>query len=177
MPRPIQSVEEFHAHALAIEREAAERYREFEEWFRDRSEEVLAGLCASIARAEEEHRDALVESSRGLTLPALAAGDYLWLEAGSPEAAAREVFYRVAEPRHLLEIALDGERKARDYFRWVARTAPDPKVRAAAEEMAREEEQHVLWVRNALDYHLTTKGVDWERLIDRGRGPGTLAGT
>ena len=174
-PRAIRGIEEFYAHALAIEREAAERYREFEAWFRDRDEEVLAGLCASIAFMEEEHLRQLLEASRNLSLPALAQGEYQWLESGSPEAAARELFYRVAEPRHLLEIALQAERDALAWFDWAARTAPEDKVRVAAHEMAQEEKRHVLWVKNALDYNVATR-VDWERLLAEGKGPGALVG-
>ena len=152
--RAIASIEEFYAHALAIEREAAERYREFERWFRERDDEVLAGLCASIGQAEEEHYRALARDSRGLQLPALAEGQHSWLEVGSPEAPVRELFYRVAEPRHLLQIALQGELEAAAFFNWVERTAPDPAVRAAARRMAMEEEQHVAWVGGVLEYHL-----------------------
>ena len=157
MPAPsIRSIEEFYAHALAIEREAAERYREFEAWFDDRGEEVLAGLCGSIGRMEEQHFNSLLQASSHLNLPALAPGEHLWLESGSPEVAARELFYRVAEPRHLLAIALQAERNAVDYFRWVARTSRDGAVRASAREMAQEEERHVDWVTHALQYHLTS---------------------
>jgi rubrerythrin len=174
--RSIDSIEEFYAHALAIEHEAAERYGEFQAWFEDRGEEILAGLCGSISRMEQEHYQALVDGSRGLRLPALGRGEHLWLEADSPEAPARELFYRVAEPRHLLEIALEGERNALGFFQRVERTASDAGIRAAAHEMAREEELHVLWVRNALEYHLATKVDDWEKLIEAGRGPGAFVG-
>ena len=49
MLEPIASVQEFYAHALAIEREAAKCYREFQEHFTGRGEEVLAGLCGKLA--------------------------------------------------------------------------------------------------------------------------------
>jgi rubrerythrin len=174
--RPIRSVEEFYAHALAIEHEAAERYGEFHSWFDDHGEEVLASLCASIGRMEEEHHRALLAGCRGMKLPVLSQGDHLWLESGSPEAPARELFYRVAEPRHLLEIALEGERNALSFFQWVERTTADEKVRAAAHEMAGEEQMHVQWVRNALEYHVATRSTDWEQLIAAGRGPGAFVG-
>jgi len=176
MKRPIATLEEFYAHAIAIEREAMERYREFQAWFADRSDEILAGLCANIGRMEEKHYRALTEASRSLALPAIAAREYLWLEAGSPEAPARELFYRVAEPRHLLEIALEGERNALAFFQWVARSAPDKAVRAAAAEMARDEEVHVRCVRNALEYHVASRIVDWDEVFDAGAGPGSLSG-
>ena len=174
--RSIGSIEEFYAHALAIEHEAAERYREFHGWFEDRGEDILAGLCAAIGQTEEDHYRALADGCRGLQLPALSQAEHLWLEADSPEAPARELFYRVAEPRHLLEIALQGERNALEFFQGIERTTPDAKVRSAAHEMALEEEAHVLWVRNALEYHVATRSTDWEQLIAAGRGPGAFVG-
>jgi rubrerythrin len=168
MPQSIHSVEEFLAHALAIEREAAERYREFEAYFRDRGEEVLAGLCGNLARLEEEHFQLLLRQSRDRELPAIEAGRYQWLESGAPEAAARELFYRITNPRHLLEIALHGERQAQRFFEWVALTTPDAAVGALAREMAGEEEEHVAWVEQALAYTPSTL-IDWERLFKPGR--------
>ena len=153
MRKPIQTVEEFYAHALAIELEAAERYAEFESYFRDRGEVVLAGLCANIGRMEGEHFRELVAASRHLRLPTIDKGDYKWLEAGSPEAPAREFFYRVATPRHLLEVALQGEVNALAFFHNVALTSNSAEVCALARQMAEEEKQHVVWVRNALEYH------------------------
>jgi rubrerythrin len=162
--KPIRSVEEFYAHALALEREAAERYSEFETWFFDRGEEVLAGLCRNLARMENEHFMELVRASRHLSLPSIDGAGYQWLESGSPEAAAREVFYRVAEPRHLLEIALHAECNALAFFEWVARSTPDASIRALAQGMAAEEQQHVEWVQKALE-HRPSRSIDWEKLL------------
>jgi rubrerythrin len=161
-PIPIRTVEEFYAHAIAIEREAAARYAEFVEWFDERGEEVLAGLCRTLARQESEHLTWLEEACRGVPLPRIDAGAYRWIEAGSPEAPAREVFYRVAEPRHLLEIALQAERNAVAFFDWVACSSPHPGVAALARQMRAEEARHVHWAAQALEYH-PSRRVDWER--------------
>jgi rubrerythrin len=168
----IAAVEEFYAHALAIEREAADRYAEFEEYFAGRGEDVLSGLCRNLASAEREHFEELAGACRNLTLPAIAAGDYRWLETSSPEAAARELLYRVATPRQLLEIALAAELRARAFFVWVARTAPSHEVQELASIMAAEELEHVQWVRQALEHH-APEGLDWEKLLAEGIGPGT----
>src|SRR5438128_294216 len=55
MLRPVRTVEEFYAHALAIEREARDRYAELAAWFTGRGEEMLAGLCTTLAEAEGAH--------------------------------------------------------------------------------------------------------------------------
>ena len=162
--KPIGSVEEFYAHALAIEREAMERYQEFDHYFRGRGEEVLAGLCANLARLEGDHLRELVEASAHLQLPAIDASGYCWIEAHSPEASVREVFYRIATPRHLLEAALQAEIRAFEFFDNVVHTTPEPQVRALASEMAAEEMQHIGWVRNALEYHPYTQ-QEWQRLF------------
>jgi len=150
MPKPISTVEEFYAHALAIEREAAERYAEFAEWFEMRNAPVAA-LCQRLAALEREHFDDLAEACARLELPEIEANDYRWLEQGSPEAPAREFFYRLATPRQLLEIALDAEKRAQAFFVWIARTAPEKPVRELASVMAAEENEHVAWVVEALD--------------------------
>ena len=38
-----------------------------------------------------------------------------------------------------------------DFFAWTVRTTSNPRVRALAREMADEEQQHVDWVRRALE--------------------------
>lgn len=150
MPQPITTVEEFYAHAIAIEREAAERYGEFADWFDMRSAE-LAALCRRLATLEREHFDELTRSCAQLRLPYVAPGEYRWLERDAPETAAREFFYRVTTSRQLLEIALDAEKRAHAFFVWIARTAPAKPVRELAAIMAAEENEHVAWVTRALE--------------------------
>jgi rubrerythrin len=165
--QPICSVPEFYSHALAIEHEAAERYAEFREYFDDRGEEVLAGLCGNLSRVEEEHFNDLARASEGLELAPINAGEFRWLESGSPEAAAREVFYRLAGPRQLLEVALQGEYAALAFFRWAERTSADGSVRRLAHEMAEEELHHAEWVREALEYQ-PISNAEWNRLLEAG---------
>jgi rubrerythrin len=154
MPRPIATVEEFYAHALAIEREAAERYAEFAAWFDERGQAVLAGLCGNLAGFERDHYRELVRGCEHLELPAIDVADYLWLEGVPPESAERELFYSAAQPRHLLEIALEAEMRAHGFFVWVARTSGSKAVRELAAIMAAEEAEHIAWVRDAIEYRV-----------------------
>jgi rubrerythrin len=170
---PIATVEEFYAHALAIEREAAERYGEFAAYFNDRGEEVLAGLCRNLATLERGHYHQLVRACEGLTLPVVSEASYRWLEAGAPETPARELFYRIARPGQLLRIALDGELRARAFFVWVARGAASNAVRELAAIMAAEEGEHIRWVQDAIEYH--PDPPDWEKLMEQGLGPGSVS--
>jgi len=172
MPAPIESVEEFYAHALAIEREAADRYHEFAEYFERRGEDALAGLCRNLSGAERDHFETLARGCASMALPAIPADKYQWLEGTSPEAPARGLLYSIVQPRQLLQIALDAECRARDFFVWIARTSPSRAVKELAAIMAAEELDHVAWVRQALEYH--GESIDWDRLIREGLGPGRL---
>lgn len=175
MLEPIGSVEEFYAHALAIEREAARCYREFQEHFADRGEVVLAGLCGNLAHFEQDHYQLLLDRSKSLKLPDLPPDRYRWLESCPPENADHNLVYRVVSPRQLLEIALKAERNAKRFFEWVAGTTANGEIHALADEMASEEAEHVQWVSRALEY-VRADGVDWDGLLAAGGGPGLALG-
>ena len=151
MPEPLKTIEAFYAQALAIEREAAERYREFERYFASRGEAVLAAICGMLARMEAEHYAQLARSAEGLELPDPDPA-YGWSAESPPESAPRKDLYRITSAEQLLEIALEGEIRAQRFFAWVAASAGDDAVRAMAQDMAQEESRHIRWVSQALSY-------------------------
>ena len=153
MGQTIPAIPEFYAHALAIEREAVQRYREFEAYFAGRGDDVLAGLCSNLAVLEEEHLEALRTCCAGMELPDVNPAEHGWLTADRNSDAER-AFYRVVDAGQLLEIALRSECNALGFFQWVATTSPDESVRSLAHDMAIEEMDHVNWVRNAIEYHV-----------------------
>ena len=149
--KEIQSGPELYAHAIAIEREAAERYAEFAERMADLGNEPLAELFGRLAGFEAEHLDALLRRTEGVALPELGTSEYRWLDAGVPETAARELIFRLMTPRHALAIALEAEKRAQVFFEHVFMTADDPAVRALAQEMAAEEQEHAGMVERLLE--------------------------
>src|SRR5678815_5972079 len=96
---PIRSAAELYAHAIAIEREAAEHYAELAQRMNDLGDETVAAVFARLARLEEEHLGALERRTAGLALPRLETHEYRWLEAGPPETAARGTVDRLTPPR------------------------------------------------------------------------------
>jgi rubrerythrin len=145
----IESVAELYVHAIAIEREAAERYAEFAERMADLGNDEVAALFGVLARAEKLHLEALRRRTEGVALPALEA-DYSWLDDGPPETVARELVFRLMTQRDALEIALLAEKRARAFFEHVMRTGDDPALRALAREMAAEEAEHVAMVEDMM---------------------------
>jgi rubrerythrin len=110
-------------HAIAVEREAARRYRELARRLAGR-QHPAAALFAELARQDERHLGELESRSAGVALPDLAA-DHSW-SAAAPIAAA-----------------LQAEKDARAFFEQAARVAPDPVARSIAEEMAAEESERI----------------------------------
>ena len=149
--RLIDTAAELYAHAMAIEREAAERYAELAERMQDKGEEDLARVFGLLARMEAEHLETLQRRTRGVELPAIEQGKYNWLDSGAPETAARELVFRLLTPRKALAIALHAEKRAQAFFEHVYWTAFDPALRALAKEMAAEEREHVDLVTGMLD--------------------------
>jgi rubrerythrin len=150
-----------YAHALAIEREGAARYGEFAARMADEGNEAVAQLFAELAGFEGKHASALERECDGMALPAIAPGEYAWLDAGAPETAAHDLLFQLMTPHDALEIALSAELRAQSFFEQVLDRAADPRLRDLAAAMVQEEQAHAAWVREALartpDPH-----VDWD---------------
>jgi rubrerythrin len=148
--RLIESPAELYAHAIAIEREAAERYGELAVRMDDEGRDDLARLFDLLAREEAEHLEALERRAQGIALPYIGEGRYQWLDSGAPETAAHELVYRLMTPRQALAIALRAEQRAQAFFEYVYWTSGDPALRWLAKEMAAEEREHVAIVGSML---------------------------
>ena len=160
-PAPaVRTPNELYAHALAIEREAAERYAELAQRMDDLGNDDVAQLFRRLAVFEAEHLDTLERRTNGVPVPQIAAGEYAWMDAGAPETVARELVFRLLTPRHALGIALEAERRAQQFFAEVKATATDPALRALAQEMALEEAGHIAMVEQALAKTPDAQ-VDW----------------
>ncbi len=160
----IRSAAELYVHAMAIEREAAERYSEFADRMADLGNDAVASVFTWLAAAEGEHLETLQNRIEGVAVPELVPNPYGWLDSGAPETAARELVFRLMTPRHSLEIALAAERRAQAFFEGVMMTADDPALRALAQEMAMEEQEHVALVERMLE--LTPKpNLDWGAVL------------
>ena len=162
--RDIRNGPELYAHAIAIEREAAERYAQFSERMGDLGNDGVAELFARLAAMEGEHLQALLERSRGLALPKV-DDDYRWIEAGRPDEAARELVFRLMTPRQALAIALKAELRAEAFFERVYLTAKDPGLRDLAKEMAAEELEHAATIERLIPA-MAEPVVDWEKVYD-----------
>jgi rubrerythrin len=149
----MESVEEFLAHAIELEREAALRFgqladamatagnREVGRLFRRLSEYSLLHLADARARAGFR------------TLPAMKSMDYRWPDIESPEAAAIWAADPLLGREAALEVALDAERAGLAYYSEVLERTTDPEIRAFAREFSEEEAQHVAELQRWIQLH------------------------
>jgi len=157
---------ELYAHAICIEREAAERYAQFAERMSDLGKDDVAETFARLAAVEGEHLDALLRRTEGVEIPEISSDGYRWIEAGAPDDAARELVLRLMTPRQALTIALAAELRAEAFFEQVFMTAADPALRALAREMAEEELEHVVAIEKLLE-GVREPTIDWEEALRR----------
>lgn len=145
------SIADFYAQAIAIEREAGERYRELAEQMSNLGNRKIAALFERLAGYEEKHALELKERTKGMKLPRLPAGAHSWLESGPTEIPRYELLFSRVQPHHVLLLALQAERRAKEFFERVGERSTDAEVRKLALEFAREEADHVSRIERALE--------------------------
>ena len=146
----ISTIEEFFAHALAIEREAATRYRELAGLMHVHHNGACAALFDWLAELESEHTATLQSHAAARSLSQIEPSEYRWPESTAPESASMETAHDLITPRHVLEVALNNERRAKAFFEGIAVAASDPDLRKLAAQFAAEEQQHIELIADVL---------------------------
>ena len=144
--RAIRSVPELLAHALAIEREAEERYAELADQMAVHHNAAAEKLFRRLAHIESRHVAQIGQMSGGMELPQPAPWEYRWREAQSPEAIDTGVVHYLLSAHAAVRLALQREIKAEEFYRGVAAGARASAVRRMALELAEEEAEHVRWL-------------------------------
>ena len=145
----VEFTAELYSHAIAMEREAADRYAEFAGTMDEQANHAVAALFRMLASLEGRHLEELERRAGGLALPPLDA-DHSWPRGEGPETPAHRQLSRAMTQRQALGIALEAEKGARAFFEQAARVAPDADTRALAEEMAAEEAHHAVLIERLL---------------------------
>jgi len=139
----IDSVEELLAHSLALETDAAERYREIADAMDVHNNPEVAELFSLLASYADKHASEMEEKAKSLTLPHIAPWDFVWADGDSPEAADMfETHYKMT-PYHVLQIAMKVEKGAQDFYAQIAKESTHKEVIILAAEFAEEESEHV----------------------------------
>lgn len=147
LTQTIDSIAEFLAHALELEVESAERYRELADNMQVHNNLEVAELFRRLARYGDAHAAEVQQRAAAHELPSIPPWDFKWSCPEAPEAPCMEDAHYLMSKCQALELALHNEIRGRDFYAQVAATSTDPEVQAAAAEMAAEEDTHVVMLR------------------------------
>jgi len=146
----ISSVAEFLAHALEMEVESAERYRELADNMEVHNNPQVATLFRRLAVEGDAHVEQVTRRCASIELPNIAPWAFKWTSPDGPESPAMEDLHYLMSRRQALELALHNEVRGLAFYIQVADRSLDAEVRQLAGEMAREEHAHVAMLENLL---------------------------
>ena len=147
LSQSIESLAEFLAHALELEVESAERYRELADNMQVHNNLEVAALFRTLAGYGDDHAAEVKQRAQGFELPYIPPWDFKWSCPEAPEAPCMQDAHYQMNTCQALQLALHNEVRGRDFYAQVATTSSDAGVREAAQEMAEEEDGHVTMLR------------------------------
>lgn len=139
-----ETLDELMAQALAIEREAAERYTEFADSMDAHNNQDVAQLFRTMAGYEAKHAQQIMQEMGWVEVPAMPTG--AWPSFEPPESVPMQDVHYLMQPWHALQLALAAEQRAEAFFAGLASKVTDGPIRAAALHMRDEEREHVALV-------------------------------
>lgn len=146
LPETPQTLPEFMAQALWMEREAVARYTELAEALESHNNREVAALFRTMAGYEARHAEQIMAEmgwQDDAAVPRLPPGR---LDADVGEMPALDSVHYLMQPWHALQLALAAERRAEAFFAMLARLAVSEPVRQAALQLQAEEAGHVALV-------------------------------
>ncbi|MBM3391278.1 MAG: rubrerythrin [Betaproteobacteria bacterium] len=171
--KPIGTLAECYANALAIEREAAARSVQFADFLEDHGAQATADLFRRLARFEQQHVEELERRTAGMPLPALRSWEFSWLDDAPSEQVDHEFVFHLMTPHDALTIALGAEKRAQALYEQAIVVSDDPEVKRLARELAGEELEHIAWLEDGLKRvpRPITSEADYEALFNAASSP------
>ena len=150
--------------ATLIEEEARERFEEFADQMEVHHTADAARFYRLMAQYEAKHGADIAARRKALfgDAPSRMSRSMLW-DVEAPDYDKARAFMT---PRRALEVALESEVKAHDYFTTALPSIADPEVRALFVELQADEVKHRELVQAELDKLPPDPEVDVEDLVD-----------
>ena len=133
----------FLAHAVKLEREAEEAYRELARLMKDRANVDAAAFFGEMAGFCRLHGEAAMTHAGFGAMADIPDGIVSW-SGGASEIPDTGAAVNALDLDGAELLALAAERRGADFYAEVARTTTDPQTRILAAEFAAEERGHVL---------------------------------
>ncbi len=106
------SMAELLVHALVIELEAVQSYKDLAVQMEQCGNDEVAGLFEKMSELEAGHATKIREKAGDIELPELAPWEYRWAGMESPESIDLAGIHYLMTPHHALKLALENEMNA-----------------------------------------------------------------
>jgi rubrerythrin len=159
----MQTVEEFLAHAILLEKEAAERYGELADSMDSAGNREVAKLFRQLSEYSRMHMADATARAGFRQIPDISAGNLGWSDFENAETAAIWAADPMIGREQALDIALEAEMAGHAYYKSVLDTTTDPEIKAMAKEFVLEESEHVAELKKWIAAHKAGKPLPVDR--------------
>jgi len=149
----MESIEEFLAYAIRLEREAADRFGQLADAMATYGNAEVGKLFRRLSDYSRLHLREAQARAGYRDVPVLRADEFEWPNLESPEVAAIWAADPFMGREQALQIALEAESSGLAYYQSVLDAATDPEIRALAAEFVAEESAHVAELEKWIAYH------------------------
>lgn len=149
----MNTVEEFLAHTIELEREAALRFGQLADAMHTAGNHTVSKLFRRLADYSLLHLGDAKARAGYRDLPDMKSSDFRWPDIESPEAAAiwaADPFIGISQA---LQVALDAESAGMEFYRNVLESTSDPEIKVLAKEFVAEEAEHVAELQRWIELH------------------------
>jgi len=153
----MQSIEEFLAYAIHLEREAMDRFGELADSMATYGNAEVGKLFRRLSEYSRLHLAEAQARAGYREIPELRPDEFNWPDLESPEAAAIWAADPFIGRDQALQIALAAETAGLAYYQSVFDTTTDPEIKVLAKEFVEEESAHVAELERWIDYHKAGK--------------------
>ncbi|MGP6158632.1 MAG: ferritin-like domain-containing protein [Vulcanimicrobiaceae bacterium] len=149
----MESIEEFLAYAIHLEREAADRFGQLADAMTTYGNADVGKLFRRLSEYSRLHLGEAQARAGYRDIPVMKPDDFEWPDMESPETAAIWAADPFIGREQALQIALEAESAGFAYYEGVFETTTDPEIRALAKEFVEEERAHVAELENWIAHH------------------------
>jgi rubrerythrin len=149
----MQSIEEFLAYAIHLERDAADRFGQLADAMATYGNVEVGKLFRRLSDYSRLHLAEAHARAGYRDIPVLKSDEFDWPDMESPETAAIWAADPFIGREQALQIGLEAESAGLAYYKTIFETTTDPEIRVLAKEFVEEESAHVAELQNWIAYH------------------------
>jgi rubrerythrin len=150
---PIETVEEFLAHAQALEMERVERYEEMADCMDTHNNSETADFFRNFIETNEKRAREISSKAEGRELPHLSPWEYKWQEYDGPDAPRVQAIHYLMTPFHALSMACVLEERSLSFYRTVADGALHAEIKIIAAELVESKSRHIERLKDLISKH------------------------